>query len=1244
MLICGIVNDLEKNPGINANFCYFFFQATDDRINTAAAAVKGLIYSFFEPRQNLLGKPLSDIRDKFEAKLSQLSGPNAWQILCDIFEAIIQHEALPNVVCVVDALDECEHGVKLLLSFIAKTSNQVKWLFSSRNIKEIELGLRSVDDSRRLVLEMTRNANCVSQSVDAYIDDTTRDIAALIDDEDLRIKSKGTLKLKAEGTFLWVSLVVEQLRDTDRRDIEEVLEELPAGLENLYDLIMKRITQKVKKKNQDVCHILLSIVTTAERPLRLEELLEFIKFQWTDYKKDYDVRDMKDIVRDCGSFLSIRDDIVYLVHQSVKDYMVGKGAKTIFPSGIQYQHSEMLKNSLYSMSSILTYDIYHIKAPGTKQINISRPYPDPLAPIAYCCVFWVRHLVHSCQLKRSSADELVRDGGTLHNFLRIKFLCWLEALVLMGQFSQGIIALNQVRSIIARSRNHKNSQYHAGEMIYAREEIRDNSLDNSFRAFIDGAWKFINSWESYVCQFPLQLYYAPFVFGDNNNIINKTFQEAIHTEFGELPTFRYIPPRRCSWMQVIRSYAGFFKILRYSPDSSLLCILHKNGGVSLWKTSSGTLEREIELNEEEEGAEFMSHPSKKHNIAFLPDFNRLISVRSDGLVQIWSIDDRMHTQRHRLKFTNILERVIALSENGDMAASAITGSNGQLTIWTTKTSSQLRVIRLDNMPSHVSGAFSPNSTLIALIYEAGITVYSVQTGKAIQHLQRPPKSLFSQSAGCKIQAKFSPNSEILAYIYDGCNIQLWSTNTWTAMQTLKDVTRHDKIDQFEFSPDSAGFIIRTRGNLFVGKAATGQYQRYILPPSSAIAADISSFSISRSWTDSSWLLATGDGRNVDVWLIDIADALSDTQAIDFHSGSTLHISPDSKLIAAMKDWNFGIKIIATDSGEIVRTIRRQKPSRSKLAFSPNSYLCAGQAADRDEVHIWDINTGTAIQKLKGLGYSRKVMAFSYDSKYLVIGDEDAGHYMNYPKCDVGIWHVKTGQDLYNFSYKPSDYGIVAVAVSTDSKFVAICDPGREMQIWEPHVGHCVYRIDQWGASNLRFSSDSKFIAAMDLIQEEVQIWEIATGACLFCIGSGDPLAFFDPASGDILTDQFIYKNSSWKSWLKLPRHGYSLKYTIDETWICLDGQETLPIPFGLKSSTKGRSILSTSSLMAFTSNAGQLIIIKFPDSPGLKLPERNLFDAHSTSHPCLDLGTASIVDDSDLTDEDPSPNAKRNKR
>jgi hypothetical protein len=40
----------------------------------------------------------------------------------------------------------------------------------------------------------------------------------------------------------------------------------------------------------------------------------------------------------CGSFLTIRDDYVYLIHQSAKDYLSEKARESIFPSGSGYAH------------------------------------------------------------------------------------------------------------------------------------------------------------------------------------------------------------------------------------------------------------------------------------------------------------------------------------------------------------------------------------------------------------------------------------------------------------------------------------------------------------------------------------------------------------------------------------------------------------------------------------------------------------------------------------------------------------------------------------------------------------------------------------------------------------------------------------------------------------------------------------------------------------------------------------------
>ncbi|KAK1237859.1 hypothetical protein MKX08_002438, partial [Trichoderma sp. CBMAI-0020] len=1207
MLLCGIINDLEKNPGINSHFSYFFCQATDDRINTAVAALGGLIYSFFEPRQGLLRGSLSTIREKFENKLSQLSGPNAWQILCDIFEAIIQDEALPNAVCVVDALDECEHGVKFLLSLIAKTSRQIKWLISSRNVKEIELGLRSIDDSRRLVLELTGNAKCVSQSVDAYIDDSTRSIVALADDEDLLTKTTSTLKDKADGTFLWVSLVVEQLRDADRRNIEEVLEELPVGLENLYDLLMKRITQKLREKDQNACHILLAIVTTAERPLRLEELLQFIKFQWTDYKEIYDVRDMKDIVKDCGSFLSLKDDTVYFVHQSVKEYMVGKGAKIIFPSGVENRHSEMFKISIYSMSIILTYNIYHIKAPATISYNIRRPYPDPLAPIAYCCEFWVIHLLASCQ-RKSSAAELLRDDGILHNFLRDKFLCWLEALILLGQSSLETGALQKIRSIIPEPRNDEIGQSSTREMIYAHGKKRDSSLDNGLGAFIDDACKFIIDCKAYVCRYPLQLYFAAFVFGDKDNTINKTFQQTIHTKFGDLPTLTKVPLRRFSCIQIIRPETIFLDFVLFSPDSSLLCAPQMNGTIFLWKITSGVLKREIELFDPQT-TQRCAEPGIDYYLAFSTDSSRIIFVSSGGLVKTWSIDDKTQVQRHRLHFMDTKEKIIALAQNGDLAASVKAGGTEYLTIWTTKTGDQTQTIYLEDTSNFPTAAISPDSALIALMDESGFAIYLIQTGKNTC-IQRQPRATWdSQEHEYGRLSKFSPNSEVFAYADDSGNIELWSTDTWTIIRriTSENLEYHVKIRHFTFSSDSETYIMVTSDTLLFGSIATSQSQRYDLPPGLEAMGCISRCSWSRIQTNSSWLLAARTHDGVEIWLFNSGNALAEAHNTDLHSGEIIYLSPDSKLIAAMAHCHSDINIVASETSEVARVLIRTNPFRGKPAFCPGSYLLAGQIDDTDNIHIWDINTGAVIQELQSQGCNRTAVAFSHDKKHLVADYFNVTrNYKEYCEALVKIWCVESGQKLHEFSCQVGRYGIHTVAISAGLELVAICDRNHELQLWEPRTGHCICKFIQRNASDLTFSSDSKVLAVISLKPTKVKIWETATATCLFHVGIGcaNFITSFDPFTGNVMTAFNIFKTSNWKDWDQSTRHGYSYY----ESWIHLDGRAILFIPSEFKCRDEGYPVISD-SLMAYTSKLGQLIIIKFPECHGLKGQETRLLDA-----------------------------------
>jgi hypothetical protein len=62
MLLCGIINELNKSTVETALLFHFFCQATDSRINNATAVLRGLIYILIDQQPSLV----SHIQKKYD--------------------------------------------------------------------------------------------------------------------------------------------------------------------------------------------------------------------------------------------------------------------------------------------------------------------------------------------------------------------------------------------------------------------------------------------------------------------------------------------------------------------------------------------------------------------------------------------------------------------------------------------------------------------------------------------------------------------------------------------------------------------------------------------------------------------------------------------------------------------------------------------------------------------------------------------------------------------------------------------------------------------------------------------------------------------------------------------------------------------------------------------------------------------------------------------------------------------------
>ena len=443
MLLCGIIDEISaltrlRDKSATTLLSFFFCQATDSRINNAAAVLRGLIYLLID-QQPLL---VSHVRNKYDhAGKALFEDANAWVALSEIFTSILQDPSLKSTYLIVDALDECETGLPQLLNLVIRTasiSSRVKWIVSSRNNPDIEARLRLDDLQMRLSLEL--NEEHVSRAIEMFIDFKVSKLPLITDDSVLQERVRVQIYAKASGTFLWAALVLKELEPVESWDVLDVLQEMPSELEPLYDRMLRQV-QQLRRKDPEFCHLVLSTMTLAYRPLYLLELgaLSDLPEQIaTNLDK------VMKVVNKCGSFLTVRENHTYFIHQSAKDFLLGKAFDRIFPSGKAEVNYTMFSRSREIMSRTLQRDIYTLHAPGFPIDKVEPPIPDPMAVVQYSCLYWVDHLLKGDTRGNSNND--LNDSGLVYNFLCKSFLYWLEALSLMRSLSSGIIMIRKLEN------------------------------------------------------------------------------------------------------------------------------------------------------------------------------------------------------------------------------------------------------------------------------------------------------------------------------------------------------------------------------------------------------------------------------------------------------------------------------------------------------------------------------------------------------------------------------------------------------------------------------------------------------------------------------------------------------------------------------------------------------------------------------------------------------------------------------
>jgi ankyrin repeat protein len=326
--------------------CYFFFKdISADRRNTTKA-LSALVHQLFSQQPVLVKYCLSS----FEKEGPNIS--NLFDSMCSIlYEAAIDHST-PPVVCLLDALDECDENKRHMLIDTLKdlasridssaiVKSRLKFIVTSRPYYQIGHHFESlVRGVPSVHLAGDKESKAISGEISLVIKDQIPKIAL---DLDLNPETQEYLQQHLldveQRTYLWLHLILDVIKKSlgvrNIRRLNKLITELPGDVENAYSAILDKSTDRKRAMK------LLHIVVAATRPLTLKEMA--IALSIDAEEKPHSLADLDDLEDEahfhitvqnlCGLFVTIVDFKIYLIHQTAKEFLIRPADPNVPGSG-----------------------------------------------------------------------------------------------------------------------------------------------------------------------------------------------------------------------------------------------------------------------------------------------------------------------------------------------------------------------------------------------------------------------------------------------------------------------------------------------------------------------------------------------------------------------------------------------------------------------------------------------------------------------------------------------------------------------------------------------------------------------------------------------------------------------------------------------------------------------------------------------------------------------------------------------
>jgi ankyrin repeat protein len=409
--------DDKFSPNDTRATCYFFFKDEFEDQKTLECALCCVLHQLFLQRPSLLSE---EILEDFEEEGDQLfaSFDRLWNILVNA----ASHDFQGELVCILDALDECVDPTRLVVALTriygkSKRDTPMKFLVTSRAYFKIQREFQDLKDSHptiHLSGESQEEVDKISQEINLFINHRIDKLSKRLTANEFRILQE-ELATVNHRTYLWIYLILPAIEDAvlfSTEDLRAVIRSMPRTVEEAYNAILSKSKDQAKAKR------ILHIVTAADRPLYLTEMAAILAFQkgkhrsYEDLKRDLLPSDrLEQSIREaCGLFVVIQDSQVFLLHQTAREFLVRlpSGLTENHSSSLDWQHSLDPGDSHLVLSEVCIWYLLleNFEKGDLKTDSTTESGQDPFVFLDYAASNWATHYRQARNVAGTDLEQL----------------------------------------------------------------------------------------------------------------------------------------------------------------------------------------------------------------------------------------------------------------------------------------------------------------------------------------------------------------------------------------------------------------------------------------------------------------------------------------------------------------------------------------------------------------------------------------------------------------------------------------------------------------------------------------------------------------------------------------------------------------------------------------------------------------------------------------------------------------------